>query len=114
MSGVGFLYSAGLWFLFIVEILPSEWGCTIGLSRLVLFFFFCSKCQNPHSEFFMKTNALSTNKLILVLQFYYLKTKNLKPSDLPKLLLYSNYNSSFSKYRCRYLKKFLCVVFQKF
>ena len=23
MSGVGFLYSAGLWFLFIVEILPS-------------------------------------------------------------------------------------------
>ena len=26
MSGVGFLYSAGLWFLFIVEILPSWLG----------------------------------------------------------------------------------------
>ena len=26
MSGVGFLYSAGLWFLFIVEILPSGWA----------------------------------------------------------------------------------------
>ena len=25
MSGVGFLYSAGLWFLFIVKILPSGW-----------------------------------------------------------------------------------------
>ena len=32
MSGVGFLYSAGLWFLFIVDILPSGWGWTIGLS----------------------------------------------------------------------------------
>ena len=29
MSGVGFLYSAGLWFLFIVKILPSE-----GVGRL--------------------------------------------------------------------------------
>ena len=33
MSGVGFLYSAGLWFLFIVKILPSGWCWTIGLSR---------------------------------------------------------------------------------
>ena len=33
VSGVGFLYSASLWFLFIVEILPSGWGWTIGLSR---------------------------------------------------------------------------------
>ena len=33
MSGVGFLYSGDLWFLFIVEILPSGWGWTIGLSR---------------------------------------------------------------------------------
>ena len=33
MSGVGFLFSGGLWFLFIVEVLPSGWGWTIGLSR---------------------------------------------------------------------------------
>ena len=33
MSGVGFLYSGGLWFLFIVEVSPSGWGWTIGLSR---------------------------------------------------------------------------------
>ena len=33
MSRVGFLYSGGLWFLFIVEVLPSGWGWTIGLSR---------------------------------------------------------------------------------
>ena len=33
VSGVGFLYSAGLWFLFIVEILPSGWDWMIGLSR---------------------------------------------------------------------------------
>ena len=26
MSGVGFLYSGGLWFLFFVEVLPSGWG----------------------------------------------------------------------------------------
>ena len=32
VSGVGFLYSGGLWFLFIVEVLPSEWGWMIGLS----------------------------------------------------------------------------------
>ena len=38
----------------------------------------------------MKTNGLSTNKLILVLQFYYLKAKNSKPSDLQKILLYSH------------------------
>ena len=31
--GVAFLYSAGLWFLFIVEASPSGWGWTIGLSR---------------------------------------------------------------------------------
>ena len=35
MSGVGFLYSGGLWFLFIVEVLPSGLGWTIGLLRLV-------------------------------------------------------------------------------
>ena len=33
MSGVGFLYSGGLCFLFIVEVPPSGWGWTIGLSR---------------------------------------------------------------------------------
>ena len=33
MSGVGFLYSGGLWFLFIVEVLPSGGGWTIGLSK---------------------------------------------------------------------------------
>ena len=33
VSGVGFLYSGGLWFLVIVEILPSGWGWMIGLSR---------------------------------------------------------------------------------
>ena len=33
MSGVGFLYSRGLWFLFIVEVSPSGWGWMIGLSR---------------------------------------------------------------------------------
>ena len=33
LSGVGFLYSGGLWFLFIVEVLPSGWGWTVGLSR---------------------------------------------------------------------------------
>ena len=33
MSGVGFLYSGGLWFLFIVEVSRSGWGCKIGLSR---------------------------------------------------------------------------------
>ena len=33
MSGVGFLYSGGLWFLFIVEVSPSGWGWTIGLSK---------------------------------------------------------------------------------
>ena len=33
MSGVGFLYSGGLWFLFIVEVSPSGWGWTIGLPR---------------------------------------------------------------------------------
>ena len=33
MSGVDFLYSGGLWFLFIVEDLPSGWGWTFGLSR---------------------------------------------------------------------------------
>ena len=36
VSGVGFLYSAGLWFLFIVKILPSGWGWTIGLSRFLV------------------------------------------------------------------------------
>ena len=33
MSGVGFLYSGGLCFLFIVEVSPSRWGWTIGLHR---------------------------------------------------------------------------------
>ena len=32
MSGVGFLYSGGLWFFFIVEVSPSGWGWMIGLS----------------------------------------------------------------------------------
>ena len=36
MSGVGFLYSGGLWFLFIVEILPSGWCWTSGLSRFLV------------------------------------------------------------------------------
>ena len=31
--GVDFLYSGGLWFLFIAEVSPSGWGWTIGLSR---------------------------------------------------------------------------------
>ena len=29
MSGVGFLYSDDLWFLFIVEVSPSGWGWTL-------------------------------------------------------------------------------------
>ena len=33
MSGVGFLYSGGLWFLFIVDVSPIGWDWTIGLSR---------------------------------------------------------------------------------
>ena len=33
MFGVAFLYSGGLWFLFIVEVSPSGWGRMIGLSR---------------------------------------------------------------------------------
>ena len=33
VSGVGFLYSAGLWLLFIVEVSPSGWGWMTGLSR---------------------------------------------------------------------------------
>ena len=33
VSGVTFLYSGFLWFLFIVEVSPSGWGWTIGLSR---------------------------------------------------------------------------------
>ena len=32
MSGVGFLYSGGLWFLFIGKVSLSGWGWTIGLS----------------------------------------------------------------------------------
>ena len=36
MSGVSFLYSDGLWFLFIVEILPSEWGWTIGFQGFLV------------------------------------------------------------------------------
>ena len=36
MSGVVFLYSGGLWFLFIVEVSPSGWGWTIGLSRFLV------------------------------------------------------------------------------
>ena len=31
--GVAFMYSGGLWFLFIVEVSPSGLGWTIGLSR---------------------------------------------------------------------------------
>ena len=31
--GVAFLYSGDLWFLFIVEVSPSGWGWTNGLSR---------------------------------------------------------------------------------
>ena len=31
VSGVGFLYSGGLWFLFIMEVSPCGWGWTIGL-----------------------------------------------------------------------------------
>ena len=31
--GVAFLYSGGLWFLFIVEVSPSGWGWMFGLSR---------------------------------------------------------------------------------
>ena len=33
MFGVAFLYSGGLWFLFIVEVSPSGWGWTFDLSR---------------------------------------------------------------------------------
>ena len=33
MFGVTFLYSGGLWFLFIVEVSSSGWGWAIGLSR---------------------------------------------------------------------------------
>ena len=33
VSGVAFLYSGGLWFLFIVEVCPSGWDWTLGLSR---------------------------------------------------------------------------------
>ena len=29
MFGVAFLYSGGLWFLFIVEVSPSGWGWTM-------------------------------------------------------------------------------------
>ena len=32
MFGEAFLYSGGLWLLFIVEVSPSGWGWTIGLS----------------------------------------------------------------------------------
>ena len=34
MSGVGFLYSGGVRFLLIVEVLPGGWGWTIGVSWL--------------------------------------------------------------------------------
>ena len=33
--GVAFLYSGGMWFLFIVEVSPSGWGWTIDLSRFL-------------------------------------------------------------------------------
>ena len=33
--GVAFLYSGGVWFLFIVEVSPSGWDWTIGLSRFL-------------------------------------------------------------------------------
>ena len=36
MSGVGFLYSGGLWFLFIVKILPSGWCWTIGFQGFLV------------------------------------------------------------------------------
>ena len=42
MFGVAFLYSGGLWFLFIVEVSPSGWGWMIGLSR---FLGYGSLCQ---------------------------------------------------------------------
>ena len=41
MSGVGFLYSGGLWFLFIVEVSPSGWGCTVKFRLLCLEWPFC-------------------------------------------------------------------------
>ena len=33
--GVAFLYSGGLWFLFIVEVSPSGWGWMIDLPRFL-------------------------------------------------------------------------------
>ena len=33
---MGFLYSGGLWFLFIVEVSPSGLGWMIGLSRFLV------------------------------------------------------------------------------
>ena len=36
MSGVGFLYSGGLWFLFTVEVLPSGWGWMIGFQGFLV------------------------------------------------------------------------------
>ena len=36
MSGVGFLYSAGLWFLFIVKILPSGGGGRLACQGLLV------------------------------------------------------------------------------
>ena len=44
MSGVGFLYSGGLSFLFIVEILPSGWGWMIGFSRFPGYGSLCLCC----------------------------------------------------------------------
>ena len=62
MSGVGFLYSGGLWFLFTVEVLPSGWGWTIGLSRFPGYGSL-HQCSGVELDFFsLECNGVPSNE----------------------------------------------------
>ena len=63
MSGVGFLYSGGLWFFFIGKVSLSGWGWMIGLSGFswlgkIMSVFWCMELD----FFSLDCNGVSSNE----------------------------------------------------
>ena len=61
MFGVAFLYSGGLWFLFVVEVSSSGWGWLVKVSWLgkLASVFWCVELD----FFFLECNGVPSNEL---------------------------------------------------
>ena len=113
MSGVGFLYSGGLSFLFIVEILPSGWGWMIGFSRFPGYGSLC-QCSGAWKWIFfsLECNGVPNNEfcdgslLGVTLGGLYVDTKVYVPALLKNLCGMSGAGASWllggGWFSCRY------------